>query len=638
MHKLSVVTVLCFSLATMLACGDTDRVTTLARAAVLGFPLGSSAGLAATMPQESPVLRRLWVGIEPDFWASTPSPDGRYVSDIDWITGDLAVIDLLTGELRRVTNKGTWDERVEWAEMSAFSPDGRRLAYVYFNQELWGYELRVIDVDGSNERTIIPHSEGLEWISVDDWSKDGGILATLYWQTEENASVEYGEMALVSPETGEIEILKGVNWFGPWNARFSPDGRFIAYQEMPAGRDDRDIFILATDGSLDEILVGGPTDDEMMDWTPDGRGILMYSDRALTKGVWQLPLRDGRPAGAAELVRADVWRAVPIGFAGETFYYGVHLESAQVHTASIDVAAGRLLSVPTPVEEPSGSQTESGEWSPDGRYLSYLRRAPGGSRPQALVIRSIAGGDTREFELRLRQVRSAFWATDSRSLLLLGREDTHANLGLFRLELESGRLSTVIEPTEAFPSVPVSPSVDRRTFYYATWSPEGRTTQIMALDAETLETTVIGETPLRTFRLAPSPDGRILAFGLADLETGTNKLAMLPTTGGHIREIEITRTDGFHHFDAHVEWTPDGRHLLVGGWNETHDAFGLFRVSASGGEPVLITERPTDQNTGFFRLSPDGRRVAFRAGSGRGEIWAMENIPGSRTELRAERP
>ncbi len=113
---------------------------------------------------------------------------------------------------------------------------------------------------------------------------------------------------------------------------------------------------------------------------------------------------------------------------------------------------------------------------------------------------------------------------------------------------------------------------------------------------------------------------------------------MLPTAGGPIREIEITRTAEFHHLDAQPAWAPDGQHLLVGGWNETHDAFGLFRVAAAGGEPVLVTERPIDQNTGSLRLSPDGRRVAFRAGSGRGEIWAMENIPGARTELRAERP
>jgi Tol biopolymer transport system component len=130
----------------------------------------------------------------------------------------------------------------------------------------------------------------------------------------------------------------------------------------------------------------------------------------------------------------------------------------------------------------------------------------------------------------------------------------------------------------------------------------------------------------------------MLAFALADLATGTNRLAVLPTVGGSIREIEITRSARFDHLDIHVDWTPDGRFLLVIGYNKTHDATGLFRVPVEGGEPVLITELPVDQNTRFLRLSPDGRRIAFTAGNGRGEIWAMENIPGTGDGLRAERP
>ena len=38
-------------------------------------------------------LRRLWGGSEFSFYvgSSSPSPDGRYVTEVDWSTGDLAV-------------------------------------------------------------------------------------------------------------------------------------------------------------------------------------------------------------------------------------------------------------------------------------------------------------------------------------------------------------------------------------------------------------------------------------------------------------------------------------------------------------------------------------------------------------------
>jgi Tol biopolymer transport system component len=621
MRRLAAWILFCGSLPATSGCGELEDVAELA-GAFTRLAARAPAALASVMQQEdSPVLRRLWVGSEPDFWASTPSPDGRYVSEVDWITGDLAVLDLLTGELRHVTDKGSWDETVEWAEMSAFSPDGQQLAYVYWNEDLWGYEIRVIDVDGSNERAILPHRDGLEWISVDDWSADGQILATLYWKTEGDDPTEYGEVALVSAETGEVSVLKTVSWFGTWNARLSPDGRFITYEAKPEGQEDHDLFVVATDGSLDVVLLGGPTDDRMMDWTPDGRSILFYRHLDLSEGIWRLPVRNGVATGEPELVRAEVWRAEPIGFAGSSFYYGVHLESPQVHTASIDVEGGRLLTAPAPVEEPSGSQTDRGEWSPDGRYLAYTRRSPGGARPTAVVIRSIAGGETRELDVRLRQIRQILWGADSRSLLLLARKETDAGLGLFGLDLERGTLSTIVEPgvmKSDNQALFVSP--DRRTFYFTRWDPAARVTRIMAFSLDTLQEIELATTHLKAFRLAPSPDGRTLAFVQADPAAGLNRLVTLSTGGGDIVELEVSSGSGLGSLDLrYCLWTPDGRFLLLTSGNDADGTSGLWRLPAAGGEPVLIAERrsPEPLFNESLRLSPDGKRIAFGSQQGR---------------------
>ena len=83
----------------------------------------------------------------------SPSPDGRYLSFHDWDTGDLAVRDLVTGQNRRLTNKGTSQDSDEFAESSVISGDGRQIAYAWYNKEKF-YELRVIGIDGSNPRTV----------------------------------------------------------------------------------------------------------------------------------------------------------------------------------------------------------------------------------------------------------------------------------------------------------------------------------------------------------------------------------------------------------------------------------------------------------------------------------------------------
>ncbi len=98
---------LCLALPTVAACGgEGGQAAALAKAFVSVLSVRPPTAAASPRVQDTAlVVRRLWVGTEPDFWASTPSPDGRYVSEVDWITGDLAVLDLLTGELRRVTDK-----------------------------------------------------------------------------------------------------------------------------------------------------------------------------------------------------------------------------------------------------------------------------------------------------------------------------------------------------------------------------------------------------------------------------------------------------------------------------------------------------------------------------------------------------
>ncbi len=631
---------LCLALPTVAACGgEGGQVAALAKAFVSGFSVRPPTAAASPQVQDTAlVVRRLWIGPEPDFWASTPSPDGRYVSEVDWNTGDLAVLDLLTGKLRRVTDKGPWDQVIEWAEMSAFSPDGQQLAYVYWNEELWGYEIRIIDVDGSNERALLRHRDGLEWISVDDWSGDGEqLLATLYWKEETGAKIE---IALISIETGEVRVLKTVEswWGGTWNATFSPDGRFVAYENRPADREDNDIIVLATDGSLDEVLIGGTADDRMMEWTPDGASILFYSDRELTEGVWRLSVRNGTAAGEPELVRADVWRATPIGFAGSSFYYGVDLERPQVYTASIDVEGGRLLTVPAAVADPTGDRTGSGEWSPDGRYLAYVRTGRG-ARPAALVVRSIAGGETRELAARLRRIRQIWWAPDSRSVLVHGREEEGPDSGIYRLDLESGELTTFVEPG-ALPEDfwQFSASGDGKIFYFARWEPSSRTSRIVAWNLETRE-----ETELATALLTPrspllSPDGRTLVFSESDPATGANRLVTVPVTGGALRELEISGgAEQLGMMDCGCQWTPDGKYLLTGAWNEEAETMALWRVPSGGGEPLKLAERP-EQGFRNIRLSPDGKRIAFQSGMGRGEIWVMENIPGLRDEVQARGP
>ena len=112
---------------------------------------GGAAG-ASVAGTEQLEFRRVWAGSAPNFYAAEPSPDGRWVSEIDWTGGDLALRDLITGELELVTHKKSWNDSVDYAEFSVFSPDGDRLAYAWFSGTARGYELKVIGRASCRER------------------------------------------------------------------------------------------------------------------------------------------------------------------------------------------------------------------------------------------------------------------------------------------------------------------------------------------------------------------------------------------------------------------------------------------------------------------------------------------------------
>ena len=97
-------------------------------------------------------LRQVWTGPETDTCGAV-SPDGRYLSFVDWMTGDLAIRELATGTNRRLTNKGSWQQSPEFALFSKWSPDSRRIVYQWYNKDEI-YELRVFHIQDSTARTF----------------------------------------------------------------------------------------------------------------------------------------------------------------------------------------------------------------------------------------------------------------------------------------------------------------------------------------------------------------------------------------------------------------------------------------------------------------------------------------------------
>ena len=595
-----------FLLATLLVVGCRDGAVSGNRTV--------EAGSRVTEPE--PVPRRLWSGPDVDSLGS-PSPDGKLLSFVDWNKGStLALRDIATGQTRTIVS--TKGDGSEFAYYSVIAPDGKRVAYGFFDGEL--YDLRVVEIDGGPSRTVFRTPETLDVIPM-AWSPDGAaILAVIRWKDSTS------QMVFISATTGATRVLKTLGWRYPSKLALSPDGRYIAYDSPRDEMSDaRDISILAVDGGTETQAVGHDADDRVRGWSPDGR-LLFSSDRSGTPSLWALEVKNGRAAAAAVRIKSDLWRLDhALGFdASGVFYYSVNPTVADLYSATIDPVTLRITAPPQSIGGADGVTRGPGAWSPDGRLLAYLASDQAVSVSfSRVVVRSLETGEERTLTPQLTRMQQVQWFADGRSLLIGGAIDLKGRVGLYRMDAQTGAVSVIRHRSPDEPNIGgAALSPDGRTLYYRTFADtKGRVALLMARDLQSGQEREIHRLSGQSSAASPSPDGRQLAVAVMDDATKKMSIVTVPTTGGTPRTIlslpeghVITPNLGF------MLWRGNDALLSIR-TNEKRQA-EIWNVNLDGsGAQKLDLNLPRMMQP---RLHPDGRRLLFRAGEVTSEVWALQ--------------
>jgi Tol biopolymer transport system component len=555
----------------------------------------------------------------------TVSPDGRFMTDVDWDTGDLAVLELPSMKLRRLTNKGTWVQSKEYADLSAVSPDGRQIAYAWYNGR--HFDLRVIGADGTGMRILYSHPDA-EYMLPGAWTPDGKYVAVSLTKGD-----KANQIVLVSLADGSARVLKTFDWRFPIAGPFTPDGGALIYS-FPPKEDStaRDIFLLAADGSREAALVEHPAFDTPLGWSGDHQEFLFLSNRAGAPAVWAVRVREGRPDGAPRLVKSNVGFIRPQGLTRDgSLYYGVGTSLRDAHIAPLDLA-GAGLGTPAPIHADRLGTTLWPRWSPDGKSLVYLRFAPPGSRNRlAIVIRSLETGEDRELkpDLDLGQdfaYRPAL-SPDGRSVLL-ATLDRRGRQGIYQVDVKSEAVTPVVRAEPGGHVTLPAWSADGGTIFYVRAS--GRqSAAIVARDAATGVERTVHEAaePLNVSQFSLSRDGRQVAFLQSDSRTRSSALFVVPADGGTPRELLRVREPEMMVGPAVPGWMPDGRHIIVRKFRDAKPKpeITLWAVPAAGGEPKKLGDAPEGHMLAL-EVHPDGRRIAFTTGVQKNEIWVLENF------------
>lgn len=113
-----------------------------------------------------------------------------------------------------------------------WSPDGRRIAYTSLRDGKFGIYQRAADGSGQEEALVEPVPQQ---VYAMDWSPDGKLIAYVQWQTS-------GTALWLLPVQGDhkpyllLQTPQGPNQSFRTIARFSPDGKWLAYSSGESGR------------------------------------------------------------------------------------------------------------------------------------------------------------------------------------------------------------------------------------------------------------------------------------------------------------------------------------------------------------------------------------------------------------------
>jgi Tol biopolymer transport system component/C-terminal processing protease CtpA/Prc len=507
-----------------------------------------------------PIIRVAPAPAKPAYSEPALSPDKREIAFVSG--GDIWTVAANGGEARLLVSHASYDSR------PLYSPDGTTLAFQ--STRTGNGDLYVLTIATGDVRRITFDDAADQ---LDAWSRDGKWLYFSSGSKDVNGmndlfrvSIDGGTPMAVSADRFAQEYWSNPSPIDPNTLAFTGKGRTVSdwWRHGHSHIDESEIWIERFGGATpryEAVTTGGSRDAWPM-WAADGRSLYFVSDRGGSENIWSKAIGGGEGRAITSFKDGRVvWPTM--SYDGKSIVF-----ERDFAVWSLDLASGRASEVPISLRGAGSSpgidhQTLTTGFSslalaPDNRKIAFVARG------DVFAASARDGGAAERITTTPELESQLSWAPDSRRLVYVSAREGTAHLYVYDF---ASRAETQL--TDG-PANDVTPS----------WSPDGKSIAFMRAGKELHVVDVatkqdrrltIGELDRPPFvsdrSIAWSPDGRWIAYLNGGQGAFQNPYIVSATAEGGRPAAYLP-----HSFGGSVAWSPDGTYLLFDTSQRTEDA------------------------------------------------------------------
>ncbi len=433
-----------------------------------------------------------------------------------------------------------------------YSPDGARLAFV--STRTGGGDIYILTL-ATGELKRLTFDDSMD--QLDAWSRDGK------WIYFSNASHDVGrknDLYRVSSDGGTPMAVSADRFVNEFQAAPSPDGSSVAFAARGNGDqqwwrnghshlDESEIWVRRADGKYEKVIdLNGRNAWPM--WMPDGKQMYFMSDRGGAQNLWNVAT--GANAKPKQITKFNSGRVLwpSIGYDGKEVVFEHDFKIWKLDTKTneaFNVPITLVGSAAGPsITHQSLTQFNDLQISPDGRKLAIA------SHGEIFAIGARDGGNAIPVTNSPEPESQVTWSPDSTKIVYVGERNAVNHIFLYDF---TKRAETQLT-NDAQPDSTPDFSPDGKSVSFIR---NRRELHVMNLDTKQDRVLVTGAIAggFAGGGYEWSHDGKWIAYAAAG-DRALRNIWVVPSAGGDPKQISfLANTNG-----GSIRWNPDGKSLI----------------------------------------------------------------------------